>query len=587
MPQKVATASGRSDVGRLGRKICGAMIALTMVLSLFGILASTVSATVPTVPTLFSPADNTGKTSTTLSISLSSFTENSGGSRTLVATLKDKNNNPLAGKTLTWLAENGSISPSSGTTDSAGEVSVTYTAPTVVESTWVEIIVFFDGDDQYQQSVGDSVVLIIGEEPFSTSLSISPSTFSLYTTYLPEHRQEQFLIATLRGEYPYMAPAGKTITWSTSFGSFSPVPSDAVGGDQGGTAYNSGQVFVGTTNSEGLATVIYTAQGVTAETPQVTITASFAGDDQYGPSSGTSYGIPDIDVSPIATAMENILASTGGIVSLEVLQSTYVITSGIIAENGDIITTGVQTGGLLENVFVITKGVLEVRENVLSEDTTITMAVTPPVDLSSYAMVSGIFDIGPSGTTFTTPATLTLSYDENELPEGVSEEDLAVYRRVGNTWENLGGSVDSSANTVSMEIDHLSEYAVMAQLTPPAEGIPLAALLAILGVALVVIIAAAWIGLRQARGEATTELIKHGFSSMSIQGADVFREIRGHKEFTIPELMHETGASQTLTRRTVQKLIKKGIVKRTGEVKLAEAGRGKPSRVYKYVGEES
>ena len=119
--------------------------------------------------------------------------------------------------------------------------------------------------------------------------------------------------------------------------------------------------------------------------------------------------------------------------------------------------------------------------------------------------------------------------------------------------------------------------------TPPAEGIPIGAVLAVAGAVLVAIVSAAVLHLRQARGDATSELIKHGLSSMSIQDADIFREIREHKEFTIPELMQKTGATKTVASYTIQKLIKKGLVKPTGEVKLPEAGRGKPSRVYRYV----
>ncbi len=482
---------------------------------------------------------------TTFSISPSSFTLNSGQSTTLTATLKDENNNPLTGKTLTWHAELGSISPSSETTDSAGEVSVTYTAPIVAVSTWDEIGAFFDGGDQYLWSGGTSVGAIIGEEQFSTSLSISPSTFPLYPGYSEQSRS---LTATLRGGPPhYMALAGKTITWSASFGSVSPVSSPF------------GSVSPGTTDAPGQVYAVYTAPAVTAETPQVTITASFAGDDQYGPSSGTSSGIPVVTVS------ENIFASTGGTVSVGVLQGPD---------------------------YIITFGILAVRENALSEDTTITVVQAPPEDLPDYAMVSEIFDIGPSGTTFTTyTSTLTLPYDENEIPEGVSEDDLAIYRLagLGKSWERIGGNVDKVANTVSVEIDHLSKYTVMAQLpeegiTPPTEGIPLA-VLAVVGVALMVAISAAWVGLRRARGEATSELIDHGLSSMRIQEVDIFREIRDQKEFTIPELIQKTGAPMTVTWRTVQKLMIKGLVRSTGETKPPAAGRGKPSTVYRYVGD--
>ena len=71
---------------------------------------------------------------------------------------------------------------------------------------------------------------------------------------------------------------------------------------------------------------------------------------------------------------------------------------------------------------------------------------------------------------------------------------------------------------------------------------------------------------------------------MRIKEVEIFREIRDMKEFTIPELMRETGVSKTVAWYTVQKLMKKGLVQPTGDVKLPAAKRGKPSTVYEYVG---
>lgn len=51
--------------------------------------------------------------------------------------------------------------------------------------------------------------------------------------------------------------------------------------------------------------------------------------------------------------------------------------------------------------------------------------------------------------------------------------------------------------------------------------------------------------------------------------------------------MKETRASKITVWRTVQKLVEQGLVQQTEQTKLAAngmGGRGKPSRVYKYVG---
>ncbi len=473
--------------------------------------------------------------STSLTVSPSSFTLTSEGATTLTVTLTS-GGSPLVGKTVTLSASSGSTNPSSGTTNSSGQVSVTYTAPTVSTQSSVTVTASFAGDASYQSSSGTSSGTI--EPVRETIISISPSAFALYPGY---SGQVQSLTATLR-DSNYNPLPNKTITWSATSGSVN--------------------LSSGTTDPLGQAAAVYTAPTVTADTPEVTITASFGGDAQCNSSTGTSSGVPAVPVS------ENISASTGGTVIINVTEIN------------------------------VTVNILVVPPNALSENKTVTVVQAPPENVPDHVMVSGVFDVGPSGTTFTTPSMLTLPYNENELPVGVSEDNLAIYRRTGqNSWERVGGNVNKAAKTVSVLINHLSEYAVMAEsaaappqeegVATPAEGIPLAAVLAVVGVALVLIIAAAWISHRHAFGEATVELFEYGLSNMRLQEVDIFREIREKKEFTIPELVRETGVSEITAWRTVQKLIEKGLVQSTERVIPAGAGlggRGKPSTVYKYVG---
>ena len=260
-----------------------------------------------------------------------------------------------------------------------------------------------------------------------TSLTISPSRFALFPGY---SGQVQSLTATLRaGNNPL---SNKKITWSATAGSVSHSSS--------------------TTDALGQVSIYYTAPTVTVETSQVTITASFAGDAQYQASGENSLGIPAIPISV------NIPASTGGTVIINVVEIN------------------------------VTVKILVVPANSLSTDTTITVVQAPRESVSNYSMVSRIFNIGPSGTTFTTPSTLTLPYDESELSAGVSEGDLAIYRHTsGGGWERVGGSVNTTANTVSVQIDHLSEYAVMAS-TVGGSGLPLLTIGVIVAVILIIIV---------------------------------------------------------------------------------------------------
>ena len=266
-----------------------------------------------------------------------------------------------------------------------------------------------------------------------TSLTIFPSAFALFPS---DSSQVQPLTATLRdgNNNPLWK---KTITWAATAGSVDPSS--------------------GATDSLGQVSVVYTAPAVADNTLPVTITASFAGDAQYQASSGTSLGIP-------ATLVTKVIGSGGG---------TVVVT--IIGTDVDL---------------------LMVQEGALSENKTFTVSQAPPESISGYKMASHIFSIGSSGTIFSIQSTLTLPYDGSELPDGVSEGDLAIYRRTsGGGWELVGGTVNTTANTVSVQIDHLSEYAVMASAPVPngEGGLPLLIIGVVVAVILIVAIIAVFI----------------------------------------------------------------------------------------------
>lgn len=137
------------------------------------------------------------------------------------------------------------------------------------------------------------------------------------------------------------------------------------------------------------------------------------------------------------------------------------------------------TGGTVERG----NAKIEIPPNALPQDTVITMVETTITAPSGYTMVSQVYDIGPTDVALSTPATITLPYDESALPAGVSETKLAIWRKTGTEWENLGGTVNATANTVSVQIDHLSEYAVM---VPTAGGVTEGMLLVLILAAVII-----------------------------------------------------------------------------------------------------
>jgi predicted transcriptional regulator len=101
------------------------------------------------------------------------------------------------------------------------------------------------------------------------------------------------------------------------------------------------------------------------------------------------------------------------------------------------------------------------------------------------------------------------------------------------------------------------------------------------------VVLAVWVGYRRVWGDATSTLLKHGLHDMTVRDVGIVGQIMNLKEFTVPELMKLTKTSKITVWRTVQKLVERGLVQPTPKTRLAAnglGGRGKPSRVYKYIG---
>jgi len=108
-----------------------------------------------------------------------------------------------------------------------------------------------------------------------------------------------------------------------------------------------------------------------------------------------------------------------------------------------------------------------------------------------------------------------------------------------------------------------------------------------IGVATSLMVFAVWIGYKRMWGDAASTLLEQGLHDMTVRDVEIVGQIMDLKEFTIPELVRRTRASKITVWRTIQKLIEQGLVQPAEQTKPAAnglGGRGKPSRVYKYVG---
>ena len=115
-------------------------------------------------------------------------------------------------------------------------------------------------------------------------------------------------------------------------------------------------------------------------------------------------------------------------------------------------TTGLQSNGRPLNYIKITK------------------STAPPAAPADGAKVSYVYDLEPDGTTFDPPVNLTIKYDEDNIPEGIVENNLviAIWDETDEEWVALDSTVDSGDNTITAPVGHFTNFAVLAYTRPAA-----------------------------------------------------------------------------------------------------------------------
>ena len=104
---------------------------------------------------------------------------------------------------------------------------------------------------------------------------------------------------------------------------------------------------------------------------------------------------------------------------------------------------------------------LTIPSGALSTSTAITIdpsTVTPPTSIG--AGVGTAYDFGPTGTQFSAPVTLGLSYDPASVPAG-SERALHLAGLSNGVWRLLPSVVNATSHTVSAQARHFSSYAIV------------------------------------------------------------------------------------------------------------------------------
>ena len=88
----------------------------------------------------------------------------------------------------------------------------------------------------------------------------------------------------------------------------------------------------------------------------------------------------------------------------------------------------------------------------------------PPDDVNALGLY---YDFGPSGTTFSSPVSITLKYDPATLPAGADQSKLYIawWDAATGQWVSLPCIVDPVNHTVTATVSHFSVYSVMVPFT--------------------------------------------------------------------------------------------------------------------------
>ncbi|HUV75912.1 MAG TPA: hypothetical protein VMW00_04625, partial [Dehalococcoidales bacterium] len=92
---------------------------------------------------------------------------------------------------------------------------------------------------------------------------------------------------------------------------------------------------------------------------------------------------------------------------------------------------------------------------------------SPPAPPPQQSIMSA-HDFGPDGARFEPAIILNMSYDPEELPEGVEpKEILYIAYWDGSQWLSLDSTVDTRENTVSVLVEHFTQFALISKVSIP------------------------------------------------------------------------------------------------------------------------
>jgi len=98
------------------------------------------------------------------------------------------------------------------------------------------------------------------------------------------------------------------------------------------------------------------------------------------------------------------------------------------------------------------------------ESITISKEDNPPQPPEGRYFVGTVYNMAPDGAVFAPPLSLSVAYDEADLPQGMVEDELYLaYCDDKGQWVDLTSEVDNDANRVTADVNHFTLFAIMAR----------------------------------------------------------------------------------------------------------------------------
>jgi len=143
-----------------------------------------------------------------------------------------------------------------------------------------------------------------------------------------------------------------------------------------------------------------------------------------------------------------------------------------ISSSGEILETieAASEDGAL--TLTVHEGIIALLEGEPLETLEAAVEPSPPEPPEDTRIIGVAYDFGPEGVTFDPPITLTWSYDPNDIPGGVAEEDLVLawYDEAADRWVELDCVANTENNTITASIEHFTTFAIIGMVTPTPES---------------------------------------------------------------------------------------------------------------------